>query len=112
MFLKEYDLKGNVRELKNILYKTILNSRNETILIEDIKNNINNKENVKLEIFDSIIEDLIDIYGLENSNLIFEDFEKYMIKSIINKTNNISKVSNYLGVTRNTLKSKIKKYNL
>lgn len=112
LFLKEYDLKGNVRELKNILYKTILNSRNETILIEDIKNNINNKENVKLEIFDSIIEDLIDIYGLENSNLIFEDFEKYMIKSIINKTNNISKVSNYLGVTRNTLKSKIKKYNL
>lgn len=112
LFLKECDLKGNVRELKNILYKTILNSRNETILIEDIKNNINNKENVKLEIFDSIIEDLIDIYGLENSNLIFEDFEKYMIKSIINKTNNISKVSNYLGVTRNTLKSKIKKYNL
>lgn len=112
LFLKECDLKGNVRELKNILYKTILNSRNETIIIEDIKNNINNKENVKLEIFDSIIEDLIDIYGLENSNLIFEDFEKYMIKSIINKTNNISKVSTYLGITRNTLKSKIKKYNL
>lgn len=112
LFLKKCDLKGNVRELKNIIYKTILNSRNETITIEDLKTNITSKENDKLEIFNKITEDLIDIYGLENSNLILEDFEKYMIKSIFNRTNNISKVSNYLGITRNTLKTKVKKYDL
>ena len=112
LFLKEYEFKGNVRELKNIIYKTILNSRNEIISIEDIKNNICSKDNDKSEIFNKITEELLNIYGLENSNLIFEDFEKYMIKTILEKNNNISKVSTYLSVTRNTLKSKIKKYNL
>jgi DNA-binding NtrC family response regulator len=112
LFLKDCDLKGNVRELKNIIYKTILNSRNETITVEDLKTNINSKENDKLEVFNKITENLLDIYGLENSNLILEDFEKYIIKAVFNKTNNISKVANYLGITRNTLKAKLKKYNL
>ena len=112
LFLKEYEFKGNVRELKNIIYKTILNSRNEIISIDDIKNNISSKDNEKSEIFNKITEDLIHIYGIENSNLIFEDFEKHMIKELLNKNNNITKISEYLGITRNTLKSKIKKYSL
>ncbi len=112
LFLKEYEFKGNVRELKNIIYKAILNSRNEIISIDDIKNNISSKDNEKSEIFNKITEDLIHIYGIENSNLIFEDFEKHMIKKLLNKNNNITKISEYLGITRNTLKSKIKKYSL
>lgn len=112
LFLKEYEFKGNVRELKNIIYKAILNSRNKIISIDDIKNNISSKDNEKSEIFNKITEDLIHIYGIENSNLIFEDFEKHMIKKLLNKNNNITKISEYLGITRNTLKSKIKKYSL
>ncbi|WP_375723596.1 hypothetical protein LXN10_13950 [Arcobacter sp. KX21116] len=112
LFLKECELKGNVRELKNIIYKSILNSRNEIISIEDIKNNITSKDENKLEVFNKITEELLDIYGLENSNLIFQDFEKHMLKTLLFQCNNISKIANILGISRNTLKTKIKKYDM
>ncbi|WP_428026362.1 sigma-54-dependent transcriptional regulator [Arcobacter sp.] len=111
-FLMQFKFDGNVRELKNIIYKAILNSRNETILIDDIKSNIEDKENYKIDFFDKIIEELLNMYGLENANLIMEDFEKYMIEAVMNKDNNISRASNYLNITRNTLKSKLKKYDI
>ena len=63
-------------------------------------------------IFNKMIEDLINIYSLENANLILEDFEKNLLQTIMYKTNNISKVSNYLNISRNTLKSKLKKFNI
>lgn len=111
-FFKTYTLKGNIRELKNIFYKIILNSRNDIITMEDIKNNLEDENNTQDKIFDNIVEELINIYSIENSNLILEDFEKNLLKSIMKKENNISKVSNYLDVTRNTLKSKLKKFDL
>jgi DNA-binding NtrC family response regulator len=101
-----------VRELKNIIYKSILNSRNEIISIEDIKNNITSKDENKLEVFNKITEELLDIYSLENSNLIFQDFEKHMLKTLLFQCNNISKIANILGISRNTLKTKIKKYDM
>jgi len=63
-------------------------------------------------IFNKMIEDLINIYSLENANLILEDFEKNLLQTIMYKTNNISKVSNYLNISRNILKSKLKKFNI
>ena len=112
LFLKELELKGNVRELKNIIYKTILNSRNEIISIEDIKNSITSKDDDKTVIFKKISENLLNIYEIEDSKQLFEDFEKEMLKTMISKCNNISKLSKYLGITRNTFKSKLKKYEI
>lgn len=111
-FLKECDLKGNVRELKNIIYKAILNSRNEMIFLEDIENNINNTDSQKIIVLKKITEEILNVYDLEESKNIFEDFENIMLEALFNKCNNISKLSNHLGITRNTLKSKFKKYNL
>lgn len=112
LFLKECELKGNVRELKNIIYKTILNSRNEIISIEDIKNNITSKDDDKIIVLKKLSENLLNIYEIEDSKQLFEDFEKEMLKTIINRCNNISKLSVYLGITRNTLKAKLKKYEI
>jgi len=111
-FFKTYHLKGNIRELKNILYKIILNCRNDIISIEDIKNNLEDENNNKEKIFEKISKDLINTYGIENSHKIFEDFEKYMLKAMIKENKNITKISKYLNITRNTLKTKLKKYDL
>jgi len=93
--LSAYHWPGNVRELQHTIEKAVILSDNKTLLPEDFF--------LKPALSDS--EDLL-------SGPI-DKMEQAMIASAIRKNNsNLSAVAAQLGITRQTLYNKMKKYNL
>ncbi len=105
--LEQYDFPGNVRELENIIYSAISLSDNISHLDVDdiaahtmitIKETNNTFENVSLE--DVSLSEYM------------ESIEKSIIQSKLVSTQSLSKIAEELGIKRQTLQYKIKKYNL
>ena len=93
--LMRYDWPGNVRELENIIEGAVVLGRSNLILREDLF--LTSSQEVSSE---------------EASFPLMEQ-EKRLIKRILNKTGgNQTKAAKLLGIHRNTLRRKIKKYNL
>ena len=100
--LTKYNWNGNVRELENALERAVNICENSIIKKEHIPeyiiNNIKNKNNI--------------IYN-EKIYETLESLEKKQILAVINYTNyNISKSAEILGISRNTLYNKMKKYEI
>ncbi|HXL72046.1 MAG TPA: sigma 54-interacting transcriptional regulator, partial [bacterium] len=99
--LKTYHWPGNVRELKNAMERAVLSTRGEALTIKDFPP----------EIFEPAAR--LKTAAGEKGALNSEDAEKENIRQVLlackgHKT----KAAEYLGVSRTTLLSKIKKYNL
>ncbi|MCC8147069.1 MAG: sigma-54 dependent transcriptional regulator [Bacteroidales bacterium] len=93
--LKKYHWPGNIRELQHTIEKEIILSDNKLLLPEDFYLN-------KSSVMD---------FSLENMTL--EEAENLLIQNSLKKNNNnLSVVAQELGITRPTLYSKIKKYNI
>ena len=103
-FLHNYKWPGNVREMRNIIecaynftvseYLTIedIDSYNEEIL--QVKENIQNKKsNCDL-------------------NIIIQEYEKSIIEKVLNNNKNVTKAAEKLGISTQTLYTKIKNYSI
>jgi len=103
--LMAYDFPGNIRELENIIIHAAINSYNGYIDENNISFLNQNKESIDIE---NILESLY----LKNVKLT-DYFENEILKFLIKKmNNNQTKIAEYLNINRNTLRSKLKKYNL
>ncbi|MGN9165734.1 sigma-54-dependent transcriptional regulator [Tissierellaceae bacterium HCP3S3_D8] len=92
--LKSYHWPGNVRELKNLLERIMIFKKGNTINSDDLPDEIKSLPST-----------------ISNSTL--EDIEKQGIASVLFKNKwNISKSAKELGITRQTLRNKIEKYNI
>jgi len=93
--LQEYSWPGNVRELQHAVEKAIILSDNHQLSANDFM--------FKIDEFSKV-----DAYGGT-----LEDMEKQLITAAVEKQmGNLSAVSSQLGITRQTLYNKIKKYGL
>lgn len=93
--LQEYSWPGNVRELQHAIEKAIILSDSHQILAKDFIFKID--EFTKVEAYGGTLEDM----------------EKQLITAAIEKQmGNLSAVSLQLGITRQTLYNKIKKYGI
>jgi DNA-binding NtrC family response regulator len=92
--LNKYSWPGNVRELQHTIEKAVILSDSGTLKPEDFV--------------------LKSLSRSSNSNgLTIEEMEKQMIETALNKHNgNLTAVANQLGITRQTLYNKIKRYDL
>ncbi len=132
VFLKEYDWPGNVRELENI-FKRISVLYQDNIITEGIlkklldkKSYLGQKKNEDFElgkdslrnVINSVLDHFFSTIDFSESNLnlserVTMEFEKPMITRTLNHFNgNQIRASKLLGINRNTLRSKIKKYNI
>jgi len=94
--LMRYDWPGNVRELENIIEGAVVLGRSNLILREDL-----------------FLTSSQEVSSDEEASLPLMEQEKRLIKRILNKTGgNQTKAAKLLGIHRNTLRRKIKKYNL
>lgn len=95
-FLKDYEWPGNVRELENVLLQAVVLSNSDVLLRENIRLNRQN--------------------GTANNNdyeISLEELEKRHIINVLEHVNwNKKKAIKILEISKPTLYSKLKKYNL
>lgn len=110
--LINYKWPGNVREIENVIENLVnLNgnlSINFNIEKDTKKSNVTNKEK---DVLDKISNDNKDIFKEEELNLEFVE-KQTIIKSLKYTNNNLTKASKLLGISRNTLYLKLKKYKI
>jgi DNA-binding NtrC family response regulator len=95
----DYDYPGNVRELKNILERTVALASGDVVFIESLPAHIINQQvNV------SSIRTLAEIS--------FESEKRHIVKTLELTKGNKSKTAQILGINRKTLWEKIKLYNI
>ena len=107
--LKSRHYKGNIRELKNSIYNSALNAHEDIIKKEDI--HFENKQKRSSDISEAI-KTLIEEKGVENAQEIFSQIEKEFYKELLNRCDNITHLSNYLNISRSTLRKILNKYGL
>lgn len=110
--LLEYSWPGNIRELKNVIESAINMAEHNSILTQShFDTRIINKDlkNSKDNISD-ITSNLNSSFNLEQH---ISSMEKEIIKKVLTENNdNISKSAKKLGISRQTLQYKIKKYRI
>ena len=105
--LRSYEWPGNIRELRNIVECSVLMCQTDTVTLEDLPGELQNKSEVNNEQggLKSIISN--------DSNISLEDAERLIIISAIKSNNgNLTKTANHLGMAKSTLYLKLKKHGL
>jgi len=101
--LMDYSFPGNVRELKNLVYKVVLETR-----FGKIKDFALHEEK-STSSFEKALEFLLDAVPEEELPNLLERVELSLIKKLLERySGNKSKVASLLGVSRNTLESRLK----
>jgi len=101
-WLQQLDLPGNIRQLKNLVERSILVSKGDELGLEDFK--------VHLEI-PNIKNKKTELPGV--GTLTLEQMEIEMVKKAMNfHQNKISKAAASLGITRNSLYRRLEKYQI
>ena len=132
VFVKDYSWPGNVRELEN-LFKRVCALVSEKVITSETLEELMDKEKKTIDIDSSNIKgsynslnEFINIFlgrlfetldindsDIELYNRFLSEMEKPLIKKTLEYFNgNQIKSSKLLGINRNTLRSKISKYNL
>lgn len=115
--LKNYDWPGNVRELKNVIERAVLMARTEAILPEDLSINQQVKSD---ELHESgvVVPVTIEVTGsiritFPPWGISLEEVERQIIAEALKVAmGNVSEAAHLLHVSRDTLRYRIKKYEL
>ena len=100
----DYDWKGNVRELKNVVYKAVLETKSG--YIESLNLSGPGKEDLE-----GLITRCVEITPEEDLKSLVLRVERKVLEHLMTKyRGNKSRVAQILGMSRNTLKTKLKKY--
>lgn len=110
--LKGHPWEGNVREFRNVIFNACLSAQSGAIEARDIKlqtcNTADNCEQLK-----SLVEGWLYCKGTEGAQTLANFFEKTLLEELLHKTRgNISQSAAALGITRNTLKARLKHHGL
>ena len=100
----DYEWKGNVRELKNVVYKAVLETKSG--YIESLNLSGPGKEDLE-----GLITRCVEITPEEDLKSLVLKVERKVLEHLMTKyRGNKSRVAQILGMSRNTLKTKLKKY--
>ncbi len=100
----DYEWKGNVRELKNVVYKAVLETKSG--YIESLNLSGPGKEDLE-----GLITRCVEITPEEDLKSLVLRVERKVLEHLMTKyRGNKSRVAQILGMSRNTLKTKLKKY--
>ncbi len=113
--------RGNVRELKNFIYRLLVTCRSDIISKDSIKTLIENENSIAVTRSHCDFEAAVEAYMSEHWNdvglhgklysKILAEFEKPLLKYMIQKTNNNQlKAAAILGINRNTLRKKLQEH--
>jgi len=106
--LKAYHWPGNVRELRNVIERCVLFSDSTTFPVQWLQ--LAGKQDSLLS-NDNVNSDNI-LLPLDGS-MALDDMDRFIIKTALERTdNNLAAAARVLGATRETLRYRVRKYNL
>jgi two-component system NtrC family response regulator len=102
-YFERYDWPGNVRELENVIERMVVMSTGNLLTVEDLPEQIRYAKASPLTL----------IKSLPHEGISLEELEKELIKKALEMhRSNQSKAAQFLGISRQTLLYRMKKYNL
>jgi two-component system nitrogen regulation response regulator GlnG len=114
--LLKYHWPGNVRELENVIKRACVLSAGAMIEKRDLLLEEDNSYSIKEFLEEKLKRYLKDMAQVTNFNLydaILSEVEKALISIVLRETNgNQLKTARLLGINRNTLRAKIREYNI
>lgn len=122
--LQRYHWRGNVRELKNLIYRMLVTLREEIIPAEAVARLIASESPSdpglagSVSFADAVItltDEIMRQDKVEGKvyNLALEKFERPLLESLLARVNgNQIKAANLLGINRNTLRKKLTEYDI
>jgi len=110
--LENHIFNGNIRELKNIIYKAMISSGENNITSSNINTIISPAYEHDNNQMNLACCKILELYEGNSIDRLFVDFEKEILKILLQQTPNISKLAKSLSMSRNTLKDRIKRYGL
>lgn len=100
-WLKQANLPGNIRQLKNMVERSVLVSKTNTLDVDDFKTNVEKPVHQEKQQLPEV------------GSLTLEEMEILMIKRALQfHQNRISKAAQALGLTRSALYRRLDKYNI
>lgn len=108
-FFLEHDWLGNIRELENVIYSSMIMEEEEYILEKNLNIYLDKKNNVE-ELEESELDTQFNKKFLKEITLNLE--KKCIIEALEMFPNNLSKAAAFLGISRQSLQYKIKKFNI
>lgn len=113
-YIVNYSWPGNVRELENLINRLIIITKKDTILPEDLPDNIvTRRESLQAESHASLeesVECLLENTPFSKSDPLLPKVEGMLCKKVVDKTHDKTKAAGLLGISKPTLYSKLRNY--
>jgi len=125
--LKNYSWPGNVRELENTIQTAVIMSKKDVLLLDnfplfaakpqarepELLQPVTNYERAFKDMLKSIFKDSLTLKDGTIYNSIKRSFEKVLIEMVLDETGKSqTKTAKVLGISRNTLRTRMKSYGL
>jgi two-component system, NtrC family, response regulator AtoC len=118
-----HDWPGNVRELANTISRSLILSKGNVMTAEDIAFDFEGKgacfaneeelEDALAKMLDPMFTNILQLWGRGLRSNLLERIEKFLVKRALAETRgNQVQAAKLLGISRNTLRSRIDKYKL
>ena len=121
--LRSYQWPGNVRELANTIKRALILCKGEILTEKEIVYDMEDEEisfrdekeleTMLVKKLDPLFTDILKFWGTSLHANLLEKVEKFLIRKALSETSgNQVQAARLLGISRNTLRSRIEKYNL
>lgn len=100
--LESYNWPGNVREMRNLIERTIIN----------YDGNVINKWQIQKQLEGMQVKDIKDLNITGSLEDMMKSYEKSIIQNLLEKYQKASTVARLLNVNKSTISKKIRKFNL
>ena len=121
--LRSYPWPGNVRELANTIKRALVLCKGEILTEKEIVYDLGDEEisfrdekeleTLLVKKLDPLFTDILKFWGTSLHANLLEKVEKFLIQKALSETvGNQVQAARLLGISRNTLRSRVEKYNL